>query len=199
MSKVSRPATLKHVRRSPADTHALRRTLAAAPLRAIPGRASHGSGRQHEWPRCRVGRVVGLRCAGVGVLGCWGVGLRCAQRQPTLSANLRWRQPALVDTWFLWRIWCPEPESNRHGRNGRGILSPLRLPVSPSGRASMGGRSWRRGSESNRRIRSCSPLHNHSATAPKQKTPASPRFGKLERETRLELATPTLARSCSTN
>ena len=25
---------------------------------------------------------------------------------------------------------------------------------------------WRRGSESNRRTRSCSPLHNHSATAP---------------------------------
>ncbi len=26
--------------------------------------------------------------------------------------------------------------------------------------------TWRRGSESNRRTRSCSPLHNHSATAP---------------------------------
>ncbi len=29
--------------------------------------------------------------------------------------------------------WCPGPESNRHDRNGRGILSPLRLPVSPPG------------------------------------------------------------------
>ena len=42
---------------------------------------------------------------------------------------------------------------------------------------------WRRGSESNRRIRSCSPLHNHSATAPenclmKQKTSVAPRFGE---------------------
>ena len=43
---------------------------------------------------------------------------------------------------------------------------------------------WRRGSESNRRIRSCSPLHNHSATAPentclmKQKTSVVPRFGE---------------------
>ena len=40
---------------------------------------------------------------------------------------------------------------------------------------------WRLESESNRRTRSCSPLHNHSATAPEklkeQKTPASPRLG----------------------
>ena len=45
---------------------------------------------------------------------------------------------------------------------------------------------WRRGSESNRRIRSCSPLHNHSATAPlnlyEQKTPAWAEVGNLERE-----------------
>ena len=43
---------------------------------------------------------------------------------------------------------------------GRGILSPLCLPVPPSGRM------WRRGSESNRRTRLCRPLHNHSATPP---------------------------------
>ncbi len=29
--------------------------------------------------------------------------------------------------------WYPEPESNRHGRNVRGILSPLCLPISPPG------------------------------------------------------------------
>ena len=33
--------------------------------------------------------------------------------------------------------WCPEPDSNRHGRS-RGILSPLCLPISPSGRAVAG-------------------------------------------------------------
>jgi aromatic amino acid transport protein AroP len=32
--------------------------------------------------------------------------------------------------WF--RIWCPGPDSNRHALR-RGILSPLRLPVSPPG------------------------------------------------------------------
>ena len=30
-------------------------------------------------------------------------------------------------------IWCPGPDLNRHGRNGRGILSPLCLPISPPG------------------------------------------------------------------
>src|SRR5579862_7867810 len=46
---------------------------------------------------------------------------------------------------------------------GRGILSPLRLPVSPPGRLKA---CWRRGSESNRRPRLCRPLHDHSATPP---------------------------------
>ncbi len=44
------------------------------------------------------------------------------------------------------------------GFNSRGILSPLRLPISPPGR--------RLGSESNRHPRLCRPLHNHSATQP---------------------------------
>ena len=35
-----------------------------------------------------------------------------------------------VDQWD----WCPEPESNRHARNEREILSLLCLPISPSGR-----------------------------------------------------------------
>lgn len=30
-------------------------------------------------------------------------------------------------------LWCPEPESNRHAHYRRGILSPLCLPISPSG------------------------------------------------------------------
>lgn len=36
---------------------------------------------------------------------------------------------------FKWRaIWCPEPESNRYAPfQGRRILSPLRLPISPPG------------------------------------------------------------------
>ena len=42
------------------------------------------------------------------------------------------------------------------------ILSPLRLPISPSGQRCR----WRRGSESNRHRRLCRPLHNHSATPP---------------------------------
>ena len=29
-------------------------------------------------------------------------------------------------------MWCPKPDSNRHDRS-RGILSPLRLPISPFG------------------------------------------------------------------
>src|SRR5690554_2631714 len=49
---------------------------------------------------------------------------------------------------------------------GQGILSPMRLPISPPGRWDLRVLKWRRGSESNRRTRSCSPLHNHSATAP---------------------------------
>src|SRR6056300_1046285 len=64
----------------------------------------------------------------------------------------------------------------------RWILSPLRLPISPPGHGYI-----RLGPESNRCSRLCMPLHNHSATQP-----------CLERETRLELATPTLARLCST-
>ncbi len=45
----------------------------------------------------------------------------------------------------------------------REILSLLCLPISPPGLG-----RWRRGSESNRRTRSCSPLHDHSATAPQR-------------------------------
>ena len=50
----------------------------------------------------------------------------------------------------------------------RGILSPLRLPVSPSRHIANRHHLfvWRRRSESNRRTRLCRPLHNHSATPP---------------------------------
>ena len=84
----------------------------------------------------------------------------------------------------------------------------------PAWRRVDGVAQWRPGSESNRRTRLCRPLHDHSATRPlranrnpkfgpyplKKQNLGKPRFcRKLERETRLELATPTLARSCSTN
>src|SRR5882762_4018846 len=79
---------------------------------------------------------------------------------------------------------------------------------------------WRRGSESNRRTRICSPLHGHSATPPRRdqlgrpitlagsRVDAPKENGEailgfpactLERETSLELATSTLARLRSTN
>ena len=57
--------------------------------------------------------------------------------------------------------WCPRPDLNRYKHNVRGILSPLRLPISPPGQ---------------------------TLTCKR----------KMERETRFELATPTLARLCST-
>ena len=93
------------------------------------------------------------------------------------------------------------------------LTSPLRLPVSPPGRASRQNKKasrkckraerWRLRSESNRRTRLCRPLHDHSATQPGRsgcrREPASSIGRCLERETRLELATPTLARLCSTN
>ena len=75
--------------------------------------------------------------------------------------------------------WCPEPESNRHGLR-RGILSPLCLPISPSGpeNALEAEEYWRRDPESNRGTRLCRPLHNHSAIAPRPKTRAGNKRGK---------------------
>ena len=56
---------------------------------------------------------------------------------------------------------------------GREILSLLRLPISPFGlqiyeTKMMLVEVWRLESESNRRTRSCSPLHDHSAIQPYQ-------------------------------
>ena len=69
--------------------------------------------------------------------------------------------------------WCPERGSNPHAPfKGPRILSPLRLPISPSGRTSRGRRRttgqevWRRDPESNRTRRICNPLHNRFAIAP---------------------------------
>ena len=63
---------------------------------------------------------------------------------------------------------------------GQGILSPLRLAVSPPGRPQAFchvERKARRESESNRRPRLCRPLHDHSAIPPKQRGKA--RCGRL--------------------
>ena len=37
-----------------------------------------------------------------------------------------------VKFYLLHFAWCPKPDSNRHDRS-RGVLSPLRLPISPFG------------------------------------------------------------------
>ena len=93
---------------------------------------------------------------------------------------------------FRW--WCPGPDSNRHGRNSRGILSPLRLPIPPPGlvgaklyqsflKVSLnfgGATRIRTGDQSF--AGSCL---SHLAIAP------------MERATGLEPATSTLARWCS--
>src|SRR5574344_512367 len=43
------------------------------------------------------------------------------------------KKPVVVATcWFL-HFWCPGPDLNRYGFEVRGILSPLRLPISPPG------------------------------------------------------------------
>ena len=78
--------------------------------------------------------------------------------------------------------WCPEPGSNRYAPlPGRRILSPLRLPVPPSGRLPIipprgSGRAedWRREPESNRPTRICNPLHNRFAIAPYPGPPGGP-------------------------
>ncbi len=90
----------------------------------------------------------------------------------------------------------------------RGILSPLRLPNSAIRALHMSTGQWRLSPESNRGTRLCRPLHDHSATQPIIRTHhrgARPAHItnynqkiRMERETRFELATPTLARLCST-
>ena len=64
--------------------------------------------------------------------------------------------------------------SSSQGRDGvdRATKHNRRIRIAGWMRDWLGQRErWRRGSESNRRTRSCSPLHNHSATAPFSKNP----------------------------
>ncbi len=101
-------------------------------------------------------------------------------------------------------LMVPEAGIEPARRERRGILNPLCLPISPLGhrnryQARVAGLSiWRHVPESNRTKRICNPLHNRFANAPCKRELALDCLN-LERETRLELATPTLARSCSTN
>ena len=88
------------------------------------------------------------------------------------------------------RLWCSASDNRAQRTNGQPwmvpgagfepacpvqgprILSPLRLPISPSGRTRRGHRGttaqevWRRDPESNRTRRICNPLHNRFAIAP---------------------------------
>jgi hypothetical protein len=91
--------------------------------------------------------------------------MTCYDPQKSRLARLRAALWCLVAIYEMY-LWCPEPESNRYGLR-RGILSPLCLPISPSGLNMQAQRiSWRRDPESNRGTRLCRPLHNHSAIAP---------------------------------
>ena len=60
----------------------------------------------------------------------------------------------------LYDWWCPEPDLNRYAQ-GRGILSPLCLPISPSGLEPglQAEEYWRRDPESNRGTRLCRPMY----------------------------------------
>ncbi len=86
----------------------------------------------------------------------------------------------------------------------RGILNPLCLPIPPPGQTHLYyQKSWRRVPESNRGPRICNPLHSHSANPPylmlyKVAIPYKT-IKNLERVTRLELVTYTLARYRSTS
>ncbi len=101
-------------------------------------------------------------------------------------------------------LMVPEAGIEPARRERRGILNPLCLPISPLGHRNRyqvraaGLSIWRHVPESNRTKRICNPLHNRFANAPCKRELALYCLN-LERETRLELATPTLARSCSTN
>ena len=86
----------------------------------------------------------------------------------------------------------PGRDLNPHNRNGHRILSPACLPVPPPGQYS---------EEHFLQF----PLRDFcrpavfKAAHPRKKKPSSGRVISSEQKTRLELATLTLARSCSTN
>ncbi len=62
-----------------------------------------------------------------------------------------------------------------------------------------GNDTWRLSPESNRGKRICNPVHSHSATQPSVVNIHAKTRPDMERETRFELATSTLARLRSTN
>ena len=116
----------------------------------------------------------------------------------------------------------PRPGSNRHAFKGQGILSPSCLPIPPLRHLHKKSRleSGPCGAENETRTRdpdlgkvvlyqlsyfrfasrigvSVATRHNQTSFASALAAPETP--PGFERKTRLELATPTLARSCSTN
>ena len=70
-----------------------------------------------------------------GVAG--GTTRKTQSLQRGAKANLRRQQTESLGNQCAWdgNSWCPGPDSNRHALR-RGILSPLRLPVSPPGQVS---------------------------------------------------------------
>ncbi len=106
---------------------------------------------------------------------------------------------------------------NRHGRNDRGILSPLCLPIPPSGQI-FGHFVMQTRIKMSRYLEAnliCGYILEHNDIKSKNFVPTLSKTQikqikiikyfnfyhlsfLMERETRFELATPTLARSCST-
>ena len=63
--------------------------------------------------------------------------------------------------------WCPGRDLNPHDQRSTDFKSVASTNFATRA-VTVQVDDWRRGSESNRRTRSCSPLHNHSATAPEK-------------------------------
>ena len=63
------------------------------------------------------------------------------------------------------KSWCPGRDLNPHDQRSTDFKSVASTNFATRA-VTVQVNNWRRGSESNRRTRSCSPLHNHSATAP---------------------------------
>ena len=65
---------------------------------------------------------------------------RAARRGAFLGAHGRELRHGRRPAGLTPRFWCPGPDLNRQAVSGRGILSPLCIPVSPPGRGC--GRAW---------------------------------------------------------
>jgi hypothetical protein len=82
----------------------------------------------------------GLRVTGLPLSDRWiPRSARCLSRSLILRAKCEKAVSAYAETAF--RKWCPGPESNRHALR-RGILSPLRLPISPPGQTAFEPADW---------------------------------------------------------